>query len=107
MAGLMVATTGHRINAIRNLMVEEVESAVKTSAGYTIYVSTDILLSNGGSIAGLSAIKILILKVCASIFTGFLCLKGSGQSHNFISFIDQGAQDTGDFRGCEGGPEGQ
>ena len=54
MAGLMVATTGHRINAIRNLMVEEVESAVKTSAGYTIYVSTEILLSNGGSIAGLT-----------------------------------------------------
>ena len=58
MAGLMVATTGHRINAIRNVTTKEVESAVRTKAGYTIYVSTEILLSNGGSIAGLTAIKI-------------------------------------------------
>ena len=58
MAGLMVATTGHCINAIRNVTVEEVESAVKTNAGYTIYVSTEILLSNGDSIAGLTAIQI-------------------------------------------------
>ena len=58
MAGLMVATTGHRINAIRNVTTKEVESAVRTKAGYTIYVSTEILLSNGSSIAGLTAIKI-------------------------------------------------
>ena len=58
MAGLMVATTGHRINAIRNVTTKEVESAVRTKAGYTIYVSTEILLSNGGSIAGLTAIQI-------------------------------------------------